>query len=62
MPGDVATGGGDGLAAAEDDVLDFRAVNPRTLDGMLNGMARHGCAMGHVEGASGGFADRGAGK
>jgi hypothetical protein len=45
-------------AAAQDHVLDLRRVEARALDGMLDGVPGHGGAVGVVEGAAEGLADR----
>ncbi len=50
-----------GVGAAHDDVIDFRAVDARALDGVLHGVAAERGAVGHVEGALPALGERRAG-
>ncbi len=61
LPGDVLAGGALRQRAAEDDVFDFGRLDAGPLHRMLDHMAAEIGAMGHVERAAIGFADRGAG-
>ena len=61
LAGDVAAGGALRQRAAENDVLDLGRLDARALDRAADDMAAEVGAVGHVEGAAIGFADRGAG-
>ena len=57
---DVHAGGAFGLGAAHEDVFDFGRIDAGVGDGVLDGVAAHHRAMGHVEAAAHGFGEPGA--
>ena len=61
LAGDVAAGGALRQRAAENDVLDLARLDAGALDRVADDMAAEVGAVGHVEGAAIGSADRGAG-
>ena len=57
---DVLAGGAFGQGAAHEDVFDFAGIDAGAGDGVLDGVAAHHRAMGHVEAAAHGFGETGA--
>jgi hypothetical protein len=51
LAGNVGTGRAFRRATAHDDVVHLAGLNACALDGVLDYVAAHGCAMGHVESA-----------